>query len=188
MLRQAQKTTPTYEWDTCWRLQDHCIEKSLIGPDGHFCSFVIRRGVCFKDPIVLYRRFMAKLEMGKVDDIALGYFTLFSGNYLEGERLISVLNPLEQECHAAMTRTLMNLRKYCGYNCPLPWHKLQLLDIDNTRVVTRLPSVLNALSEAMKASTDAISNSYARAQGFAYTANVSSQNHNVEYFGSVGDD
>jgi len=115
-------------------------EKREIASTGSFCSFLIKRGYLLKDPIILYKRLKGQLTRGRHDEIALGYFELFSHNYNLSDRLYSLLDENQIEHVVATNRIMFNLKKY-GYKGRLPWEKLDV----NEALVGRSRAELNLL-------------------------------------------
>jgi len=101
------------------------VEKREVSERGSFVSFSIVRGVCYKNPIILYRRLIGHLTRGKGNEIALGYFEMFQRNYNLGEHLLSYMTPSEIEHQSAVNRIMFNLRQY-GVTTHLPWHHMKV--------------------------------------------------------------
>jgi hypothetical protein len=64
----------------------------------------------FKDPVILAKRFLAKLSSGDGDDAVLGYYDLWKHNYNKGEVLMSLLTEEEMISHQILTRIMFNLK------------------------------------------------------------------------------
>jgi hypothetical protein len=112
---------------------DTCVEKREISDRGSFCSFAIKDGVAYKDPVVLFRRLMIHLTRGAVDNIALGYMDLFAVNYNLGDKIYEAMTPLEMEHHAAVKHIMFNLKKY-GYTGPkIDYDKFDTTMYDNDK-------------------------------------------------------
>jgi len=100
-------------------------EKREVSERGSFVSFSIVRGVCYKNPIILYRRLRGHLARGKGNEIALGYFEMFARNYSLGEALLQYMTAEEVEHQSAVNRIMFNLRQY-GVTIKLPWDKAKV--------------------------------------------------------------
>jgi len=130
-----------------WQKYDAAEEKRATGPKGEFCTVVTTRGICYKDPIVLYKRLRGHLSSGNTDNIALGYFDLFAMNYQLGDRCFDVMDEEELEHAAAINRIMFNIRKY-GYSKPLPWDKLDIAEYETPRLSMQQENqVIKALSD-----------------------------------------
>lgn len=112
-----------------WGHVDKGVEKRSVGVRGSFCSFIVCKGLVLKDPILLFKRLMGWLSVGKADDIALGYFEMFSRNYLLSDRLYDVLNEREISHVMAVNDVMFHPKKY-GFPTKLPWKKLDVSDFD----------------------------------------------------------
>jgi len=112
-----------------WIPFDYCIETREVSQTGSFCSFNIRDGVMFKDPILLYKRLRGQLERGKVDEIALSYFDLFAFNYAQSELLSTVMTEAEHEHFSAIRYIMHNLRKF-GYTGSIDWRRIDAARLD----------------------------------------------------------
>lgn len=104
---------------------DPCTDKRFESETGEFCSFLIRKGVLAKDPVILLKRFLGKLSMGAGEDAVLGYAHLWSMNYLLAERLSDIFTEEELTAHQLLTRIMMNLRKE-GLKTKVDWEHLGL--------------------------------------------------------------
>ncbi|UQS94370.1 MAG: replicase [Bramycfau virus 4] len=117
-----------------WRLVerfDYCVEKRFESKVGEFASFKISKGKLYKDPVILLGRLLGQLERGKVDEISLGYFELFSNAYILRDQLFDIMDENELEHQDAINRIMFNLKAF-GAHTPLPWHKLMMLDVGDT--------------------------------------------------------
>jgi hypothetical protein len=124
-----------------WEHEDPSIEKRYEDKRGEFCSFLIYRGHIFKDPKILYRRLKGQIERGKADDVALGYFDLFSVQYKLADLLFDVMTENELEYCAAINRIMFNWRKVADSTIHLPWHSLRV-DFRDDAPGTREDAVL----------------------------------------------
>jgi hypothetical protein len=93
---------------------DHCVEKRQVSEYGSFCSFTIKGGLMYKNPIILYKRLRGLIEAGKTNDIALGYFAMMAHNYSFGDLLLDVMTPRELEHQAGVNTIMFNLRDVPG--------------------------------------------------------------------------
>nr|WOK58250.1 MAG: polyprotein [Armillaria ostoyae RNA virus 1] len=156
----------TWEYYRQW---DFKVEKRDVSKRGEFCSFIISKGILLKDPIILYRRLMGHLEAGKVDDIALGYFELFSTNYKLKDSLFEHLNEEELEHVTATNWVMMNLRKY-GYRGKLPWKNVMIgpTDVVDARAEMMIVETFAALEETSKEESfiDDVANSLISAMSY----------------------
>jgi len=104
--------------------QDPSIDKRYESMRGDFVSFIVKRRTLFKDPIILLKRFLARLSRGEATQIIDGYFHLWAFNYAKGEKL-QYLDEDELEAHQIMTRIMFNLRKE-GVKAHLDWSILRI--------------------------------------------------------------
>jgi hypothetical protein len=106
--------------------EDPTIDKRYTSSVGDFCSFMVRRGVLFKDPVILLKRFLGRISSGRAEEAVLGYYHLWAFNYNKKDLLVELLDEDELEAHSIMTRIMFNLRKE-GIRTRPDW---QLLRID----------------------------------------------------------
>jgi hypothetical protein len=168
-----------------WQLferYDYCVEKRFESEVGELISFKVVKGLIYKDPIILFGRLLGQLERGKVDEISLGYFELFSHSYILKDTLYSVMTEEELEHQSAINYVMFNLKKF-GCTTKLPWHKLQLMDISDTSWEILSPSFIEKVGVLMKTQTDSVAEvdihqeiglSRQMANFGAYTARISS--------------
>jgi len=134
-----------------WKLYedvDTCIEKRYVSDTGEFTSFLCKNNILYKDPILLYKRLRGQLSRGKVDDIALGYFELFTNNYVLGDLIYTVMTEEQLQYVNATNYIMFNLKKF-GYHGKLDWSKVHLdhgdQDLLTPDVVSTFISNLNDL-------------------------------------------
>jgi hypothetical protein len=89
---------------------DPTIVKRFQSARGEFISFMSVGPHVFKDPVILAKRFLAKLSSGDGDDAVLGYYDLWKHNYNKGEVLMSLLTEEEMISHQILTRIMFNLK------------------------------------------------------------------------------
>jgi len=159
MRRAGLVTNP--EWGEVER-QLKIVEKRYVADRGDFVSFAVVGGVCYKNPIILYRRLIGHLTRGKGNEIALGYFEMFANNYSLGENLLSVMTPEEIEHQSAVNRIMFNLRKF-GVTTHVPWQDLQvgidemeIQTLDVFQTVSQIEITEGALESFTQASGDFI--------------------------------
>jgi len=114
-----------------WRLWEHldwCVEKRGVSDVGEFVSFKVKNGILYKDPVILLSRLLGQIERGKIDEIALGYFELFSHNYMLKDQLYEIMNEEELECQQMINDIMFHWRKQGG-TTKLPWNKLVVLPV-----------------------------------------------------------
>jgi len=104
--------------------QDPTLAKRFVAQRGEFVSFLSIGQHTFKDPIILLRRMLGRLNAGSGQDAALGYFDLWKWNYNQGEVLASCFDEPEMEAHAILTRIMFNLRKE-GIHVKPDWSQLR---------------------------------------------------------------
>jgi len=124
-----------------WEEFDAAEDKRYSDERAEFCSFKIKNGVVYKDPLILYKRLRGQIARGKMDDVALGYFDLFAQNYKLGDVIYEVMTPDEIEATSAINRIMFNLKKE-GYKGSLPWHKLQVDELETVHNSRREASSL----------------------------------------------
>lgn len=115
-----------------WSLSDPSVEKRYRDSRGEFCSFLVSKGLIFKDPVILYRRLKGQIERGRVDEVALGYFEMFAVQYRLADRLYDLMTPEEMAYCAAINRIMFNWKKVTGSTIALPWWKVHVDFTDNS--------------------------------------------------------
>jgi hypothetical protein len=119
-----------------WKEQDPSIEKRYQDKRGEFCSFIVYKGKIFKDPIILFRRLMGQREQGKADQIALGYFEMFTYQYRLAENLYDVMTEEELRYAGAINMIMFNWKKVMGSTAHFDWSKASVgyeMDITGSR-------------------------------------------------------
>jgi len=104
---------------------DPSIDKRYVSERGDFCSFILKNHRLFKDPIILLKRFMGKVAMGKAEEAVLGYSLLWSFNYNQGDSLVECLDEEELTAQQLLNRQMFNLKKY-GIRTKPDWSILKL--------------------------------------------------------------
>jgi len=112
-----------------WAPYDHCVEKRYESRRGSFASFNIYQGCLYKDPVILLGRLLGQLERGNANNIALGYFELFSHNYVLADTLYDVMDSEELEHQNAINDVMFHWRRRTKDSTHLPWEKLALMEI-----------------------------------------------------------
>jgi len=102
---------------------DPTIVKRFQSARGEFISFMSVGVHVFKDPVILTKRFLAKISSGQGEDAILGYYDLWKWNYNKGEVLMSLLTEDEMTAHQIMTRVMFNLKAEEIYVRP-DWTKI----------------------------------------------------------------
>jgi hypothetical protein len=123
-IMRAQGLSETFAYKQVKHL-DPTIDKRYDSDRGDFCSFIVKKGRLFKDPVILLKRFLGKLSAGKGDDAALGYFHLWAFNYRQSEYLFDCFDEDELKAHAILTRIMMNLKRE-GIRVHPDWSLLRL--------------------------------------------------------------
>jgi hypothetical protein len=123
-IMRAQGLSETFAYRQVKHL-DPTIDKRYDSDRGDFCSFIVKKGRLFKDPVILLKRFLGKLSAGKGDDAALGYFHLWAFNYRQSEYLFDCFDEDELKAHAILTRIMMNLKRE-GIRVHPDWSLLRL--------------------------------------------------------------
>jgi len=90
---------------------DPCEDKRFESTTGEFCSFITKKGVLTKDPIILLKRFLVKLASGDGENAALGYAHLWAMNYRLKDKLFEIFDEDEMAAHQILTRIMFNLKK-----------------------------------------------------------------------------
>lgn len=121
-----------------YRHIDPRIVKRFTSTRGEFISFLSRGPYVFKDPIMLLKRFFGRLESGRAEDAALGYFDLWAWNYNQGEILMQCMTPAEIEAHQIMTRIMFNPKKE-GIKRKFDYTKLQADGLATEEQVQMVP-------------------------------------------------
>lgn len=149
------------EYEHLWGELDTCVEKRFSNqPVGEFCSVKSKRGVIYKDPIILYKRLRGQLSRGKLDDVALGYFDLFSLNYQLGDVAYEVMDEVEIEHASAVNHIMFNIRRF-GYKKKLPWEKLDATAFDTPSLDSKqVNSVLSELGSLLEKGIENLTLSY----------------------------
>jgi len=110
------------QWER-WASQDPSVEKRYSDDRGEFCSFMTKNGLIFKDPIILFRRLWGQKEMGRVDEIALGYFEMFTHQYRLADLLYTVMNEQELEAAGVVSNIMMRWKSIMGSVPHFDWSK-----------------------------------------------------------------
>ncbi len=160
-----------------WEPFDFVIEKREVSSTGSFCSFSIRDGIVFKDPIVLYMRLMAKLEMGDVDNVVLSYLDMFMSDYDQSEALVTVLNDVEMEHYSALKYIFFNLRKY-GYKGKIDWSRYDHSVMDREATAIEQLGFLSYLDEFLVPLESLLESNDSRFNKISQSA----VNHTLTYF------
>jgi hypothetical protein len=154
---------------------DPCVDKRYISPKGDFTSHRVYKGVLYKNPILLLKRFLVKLASGRGEESVLGYAEMWKRNYDLKEQLFDVFTEEEMEAHAIMTRIFFNLKKE-GLRTRLPF---KFRDYDDFEIIptlrdsdfTFLEKVQNLALFAGPTQADVVIQDTANDPGFyAYTA------------------
>jgi hypothetical protein len=103
---------------------DPTIDKRYRSPRGDFTSFIIKDGFLVKDPIILLKRFLVKIEMGAAEDAVDGYHLLWARNYNLSDDLFSIFDEEEMDAHQILTRIFFNLKKE-GLFTKVDWSRLK---------------------------------------------------------------
>jgi hypothetical protein len=111
------------EWSR-WKHMCVAIDKRYQSDKAEFTTYIHKNGVMVKEPIILFKRLMGKIEMGSLDDSIMGYFHLFAHQYAQADRLYDVFNEEQMEYAAGITRIMFNL-KHFGCKRHVPFNKLQ---------------------------------------------------------------
>jgi len=82
-----------------------------------------KNGLIFKDPIILFRRLWGQKEMGRVDEIALGYFEMFTHQYRLADLLYTVMNEQELEAAGVVSNIMMRWKSIMGSVPHFDWSK-----------------------------------------------------------------
>jgi hypothetical protein len=106
--------------------KDPCTDKRSSGERGEFCSFMVKNMILTKDPIILVKRWLGRVERGQAQDAILGYFSLWAFNYRARDKLYACWNEEELEAHAIMTRYMFNLKKR-GISAKPDWSQVNML-------------------------------------------------------------
>jgi hypothetical protein len=114
---------PCEQYVTKFARIDPTVHKREVSRVGSFCSYTTRKGVVYKDPVLLLLRFLVKISSGKGEISALGYWDLWVSNYLKREDIFCVMSQEEQQAHQLLTRIMFNLR-HNGIRIKPDWSKL----------------------------------------------------------------
>jgi len=93
---------------------DVCEEKLEIGDRGSFCSWIIKDGAVFKDPMILFMRLQAALSRGKAEDVVDGYFLEFKTLWNQGDKNVANLCENEQEFVNHLSNFFHNMHRTHG--------------------------------------------------------------------------
>jgi hypothetical protein len=172
MRKPIKVQNPNYDY---FRDMDPCVDKRYISPKGDFTSHRVYKGVLYKNPILLLKRFLVKLASGRGEESVLGYAEMWKRNYDLKEQLFDVFTEEEMEAHAIMTRIFFNLKKE-GLRTRLPF---KFRDYDDFEIIptlrdsdfTFLEKVQNLALFAGPTQADVVIQDTANDPGFyAYTA------------------
>jgi hypothetical protein len=134
------------EWAQ-WEAVEDRVEKREVSDVGSFCSFTIKRGIVYKDPVLLVKRLCGKIAMGSIDDVALGYFEMFAFNYALGDIIYDVMTQTELMHMSVLNRIMFNLHSF-GFKSKVDWSKVKISEYDRVQVDVKFMSeVVTHLSE-----------------------------------------
>jgi hypothetical protein len=107
-----------------YEMYDVAVEKRYLKPVGSFCSYNIKDGKMWKDPILLWRRLQGQIELGKIEDVYMGYFLHFLTIYNLGDAMYNLLDEEAMEHQNLLSRIFFNLRKVAGNSLKVDWSKI----------------------------------------------------------------
>jgi hypothetical protein len=174
MRKPIVTVSPNYEF---FRDIDPCVDKRYVSDKGDFTSHRVYKGVLYKNPILLLKRFLVKLASGRGEESVLGYAEMWKRNYDLRDKLYEIFTEDEMEAHAILTRIFFNLKKE-GLKTRLPYKFRDYDDFEIIPTLTQtdfsfLERVQNIALYAGAASADYIINDSQNDPGFfAYTANL----------------
>nr|AQM49927.1 replicase [Agaricus bisporus virus 5] len=109
-----------------WEGFDVCEEKKHVVGKGSFCSWMIVNGLVVKDPVILFLRFQAAVERGKLLDVVDGYGLEFLTIYSKSDTLYQLLDEDQLEYANALGRIFFNLHRKYGIRTKLKFDKVDI--------------------------------------------------------------